>query len=167
MLVIPRGQGIKGEVRSRNDMTSVSAIIRTYEIYNLPQIEMLKLALPFNFFSNELKKYQTMYDIKSKKKKNSKPWPQIQNTLYTSSYRSHRYSYRKKSYFGSNVPFGVADNQKRSGTQLRHSTKARFLSNIQNSSVFDTFGGNFQRVSSLFSILVCNQSFNVISTLFK
>lgn len=50
MLVIPRGQGIKGEVRSRNDMTSVSAIIRTYEIYNLPQIEMLKLALPFNFF---------------------------------------------------------------------------------------------------------------------
>lgn len=57
MLVIPRGQGIKGEVRSRNDMTPVSAIIRTYEIYNLPQIEMLKLALPFNFFSNELKKY--------------------------------------------------------------------------------------------------------------
>ena len=57
MLVIPRGQGIKGEVRSRNDMTSVSAIIRTYEISNLPQIEMLKLALPFNFFSNELKKY--------------------------------------------------------------------------------------------------------------
>ena len=51
------GQGIKGEVRSRNDMTSVSAIIRTYEIYNLPQIEMLKLALLFNFFSNELKKY--------------------------------------------------------------------------------------------------------------
>ena len=50
MLVIPRGQGIKGEVRSRNDMTSVSAIIRTYEIYNLLQIEMLKLALPFNFF---------------------------------------------------------------------------------------------------------------------
>lgn len=57
MLVIPWGQGIKGEVRSRNDMTSVSAIIRMYEIYNLPQIEMLKLALPFNFFSNELKKY--------------------------------------------------------------------------------------------------------------
>ena len=167
MLVIPRGQGIKGEVRSRNDMTSVSAIIRTYEIYNLPQIEMLKLALPFNFFSNELKKILDYVRHQIEKKKNSKPWPQIQNTLYTSSYRSHRYSYRKKSYFGSNVPFGVADNQKRSETQLRHSTKARFLSNIQNGSVFDTFGGNFQRVSSLFSILVCNQSFNVISTLFK
>ena len=68
MLVIPRGQGIKGEVRSRNDMTSVSAIIRTYEIYNLPQIEMLKLALPFNFFSNEPKNIRPCATSNRKKK---------------------------------------------------------------------------------------------------
>lgn len=70
MLVIPRGQGIKGEVRSRNDMTSVSAIIRTYEIYNLPQIEMLKLALPFNFFFQWAKKIldHVRHQIEKKKK---------------------------------------------------------------------------------------------------